>query len=133
MYKYIILKTKNDDFFPNFIPRRILGKKFPYSRMDEMVDLFRENISSIRSEEFGKIPISSFAGLFRFYGNDYYCFSYNPDTDQLSEFVFEKIDTSRPWTVTLSSEGSEHIHYFRTDEAFKVLDKAINYGETENK
>lgn len=132
MYKDIILKTKSDDFFPDFIPVRLTKKALPYSRMDEMVDLLKERVKGIKTEDFKPNKLDTYTDLYRFYGSEYYCFTYNPAIGDTSEFVFERVDTDRPWTITKNSEGSEHIHYFTDDERYEITDDFLNYGVYKN-
>lgn len=128
MYLDIILKMKDDDFFPAFIPDRLLKKSLPYSRTGEIVDLFKNNVKAMRDEDFRPNRLDTYTDLYRFYGNDYFCFTFNPDTNTTSSFVFEKVDTNRHWTIVKSSEGSEHIHYFTDKERYELIDIETGYG-----
>ena len=128
MYVDIILRPVASDYFPSFVPARLSKKSLPYSRIGEIVELFNENIKTIKSEEFNQTEIEKYTGAYRFYGSKYYCFTYDKENSNLVEYVFESVDTSRPWTITSSSEGGEHLHYFDDDERFEIRDKDLNYG-----
>ena len=128
MYIDIILKSKPDNFYPDIIPERLLKKPMPYKRMGEIVDILKENATGLKGEDFRPQEAEKYTGLYRLYGIDYYCFTYNPKEKEFSEFVFEKIDSNRHWTITQNPDGAEHIHYFEKGERYEVKDEETGYG-----
>lgn len=127
MYVDILLRPTASDYFPSFIPMRLSKKPFPYSRMGETIDLFEKNVIAIKSEEFNQNKMEEYSGVYRFFGTKYYCFTYDKTKEEFVEYIFEKVDTSRPWTIVKTMESGEHLHYLRDDERYEVLDKELNY------
>jgi len=118
------------EYFPAFVPPRLAVKRKPYCRTGEIIEVFKNNLSRIRTEEFREDDLSQYEGkMFQFYGTEYFCFTYNPNEKKLCDYVFESVDTERPWTIVNLEEGGEHLHYFEKGERFVVKDTELNYGE----
>lgn len=128
MYVPILLRPKKSEYYPSFIPSRLIKKDFPYSRMGEIIELFKEKIEPIKAEDFNPNTFSETTGVYRFFGTEYYCFTYDHEKKEFVEYIFEKIDNERPWTITYNEEGGEHIHYFEKDERYEILDDSLSYG-----
>ena len=129
MFIEVLIVLNRDEFFPSIIPKRLTLKSYPYSRIGEIVDLYKKNTKSIRSEDYRETEREKYEnGIFRFYGDNYSCFTYDPYRCENVTYAIEKIDTANPWTIVKSDKG-ERIKYFDSNEKYKIIDENLNYGE----
>ena len=127
--KLLLIGPGSKEYFPSHIPGRLISKSYPYNRLGDIVDLIQSDMTVIKSESFDEHNLEKYIEkVFRFYGDDYLGFTYNPLEQEVTNYIFETVDTSRPWTITGTNEGGEHLHYFTKDERFVIKDDSINYG-----
>lgn len=129
MYIEVLIVLDNNIYFPELVPGRLVRKSYPYSRTGEIVDIIKNNYKLIRSEDYKDNEKEKYeGGFYKFSGDDYSCFTFNPYTRTNTTYAIEKVDTSRPWTIVKTTIG-ERIKYFEKEDRFKIMDEDINYGE----
>ena len=129
MYIDILIVLDNTIYFPELVPGRLIRKSYPYNRTGEIVDIIKNNVKMIRSEDYKETDNMKYnGGFYKFSGDNYSCFTYNPLMKSNVTYAIEKVDTSRPWTIVKTDIG-ERIKYFDKNERYKIIDEDMNYGE----
>ena len=129
MYIDILIVLDNTIYFPELVPGRLIRKSYPYNRTGEIVDIIKNNVKMIRSEDYKETDNMKYnGGFYKFSGDNYSCFTYNPLMKSNVTYAIEKVDTSRPWTIVKTDIG-ERIKYYDKNERYKIIDEDMNYGE----
>lgn len=136
-YIEVLIQINGRPYFPPNVPVRLLqGKGYPYNRMGGVIDAIRESAKNnlvrwdkVRKETFRGENRENVGKVFRIIGDTEYFYTCNPKKDK-ETVVYRlcSVDTSSPWTIRKYPGMGEHIHVFKENEAYMIIDKELNYA-----
>lgn len=125
-------------YFPPQIPRRIYEGDYPYSRIGQIVSMIKSEgvknkypVLSFSKQILDNIPVGQIYSLSS--SNDFF---YTRIQNQITGKIKKKsviyricnIQTTRPWSIILDSQGGERIIFFKKNDKYTIIDKEINYA-----
>jgi hypothetical protein len=130
----ILLALSGDPYFPPQIPARLCyGKEYPYSRMDEVVNMVKEEgtrnkyrLSKVTKEMLAKIPEDQIHSLTTATNEFFYV--RKPGEEISRVYAIQEVSPSQPWTIICSKEGGERIEFIKAgDPRYAIADSSLNY------
>lgn len=130
----IILAIGNESpYFPPQIPSRLCyGKDYPYSRMNDVVNLMKTEgirnkyrLSKITDDMLKKIPEDK---IYSLTSSSDFLYVKKPGENISRVYKIQNISITQPWTITLSKDGGERIDFIKKDDPHYVIaDSELNY------
>ena len=115
--------------------RVLTGKGYPYNRMGAVVEKIKElgKDNLINWRDINKDTYKNFGGnkVFRISGSDGYYFTYDEKNDRQIIYRILSVDITRAWGIVRRVKAGEHIHYFKKNENYRIVDEELNYAKFE--
>ena len=131
--KVVLAINSPEPYFPPQVPPRLCyGKKYPYNRMDEIVEYIetegkkhRYKTKEITTEFLKSIPENQIYSLF---GSEDFYYCRKPCEKISCLYRVCEVNTNTPWTIIKDGKG-ERIEYLSKMDEYVVLDEELNYVE----
>lgn len=127
MLEVIIKIGKGSKYFPKKISARLIqGAGYPYSRMNTVVDIFKEdgNKNTIKLKDI-KIENMEEDVIYRELGSEYY-YVRVPGKNEVAIYELVNVREDIPWKISYSKEYGEYIKYAKGSN-YEIAIKELNY------
>ena len=129
--KIVLAINSSEPYFPPQVPPRLCyGKKYPYNRMNEVVEYIetegkKYKTKDISTEFLKNIPENQIYSLF---GSEDFYYCRRPYEKISCLYRVIDVNTNTPWTIIQDGKG-ERIEYLNKMDEYVVMDEELNYVE----